>query len=77
MGEEIMAVQELHEQINGLTRELLQTQQEAAAYRNQKDKLVAQIANQESVIESLHEENTRLKAELYEYITACGGLLEV
>lgn len=75
MDEAIMA-QEMESQIAALSRQLLVTQQEAAALRNQKDRLAAQITNLEGVIESLHDENTKLKAELYEYITACGGLLD-
>lgn len=76
MDEAIMA-QEMETQIAALSRQLLVTQQEAAALRNQKDRLAAQITNLEGVIENLHDENTKLKAELYEYITACGGLLDV
>ena len=76
MDEAIMA-QEMDTQIAALSRQFLAAQQEAAALRNQKDRLAAQITNLEGVIENLHDENTKLKAELYEYITACGGLLDV
>ena len=76
MDEAIMA-QEMETQIATLSRQFLTAQQEAAALRNQKDRLAAQITNLEGVIETLHDENTKLKAELYEYITACGGLLDV
>lgn len=76
MDETIMA-QEMETQIATLSRQFLAAQQEAAALRNQKDRLAAQITNLEGVIENLHDENTKLKAELYEYITACGGLLDV
>lgn len=76
MDEAIMA-QEMETQIAALSRQFLAAQQEAAALRNQKDRLAAQITNLEGVIEKLHDENTELKAELYEYITACGGLLDV
>ena len=76
MDEAIMA-QEMETQIATLSRQFLAAQQEAAALRNQKDRLAAQITNLEGVIETLHDENTKLKAELYEYITACGGLLDV
>lgn len=76
MDEAIMA-QEMETQIAALSRQFLAAQQEAAALRNQKDRLAAQITNLEGVIENLHDENTKLKAELYEYITACGGLLDV
>lgn len=76
MDEAIMA-QEMETQIATLSRQFLAAQQEAAALRNQKDRLAAQITNLEGVIENLHDENTKLKAELYEYITACGGLLDV
>ena len=76
MDEAIMA-QEMETQIAALSRQFLAAQQEAAALRNQKDRLAAQITKLEGVIENLHDENTKLKAELYEYITACGGLLDV
>jgi len=76
MDEAIMA-QEMETQIAALSRQFLAAQQEAAALRNQKDRLAAQITNLEGVIENLHDENTKLKAELYEYITACGELLDV
>ena len=76
MDETILA-QEMETQIATLSRQFLAAQQEAAALRNQKDRLAAQITNLEGVIENLHDENTKLKAELYEYITACGGLLDV
>lgn len=76
MDEAIMA-QEMETQIAALSRQFLAAQQEAAALRNQKDRLAAQITNLEGVIENLHDENIKLKAELYEYITACGGLLDV
>lgn len=76
MDETIMA-QEMETQIAALSRQFLAAQQEAAALRNLKDRLAAQITNLEGVIENLHDENTKLKAELYEYITACGELLDV
>ena len=76
MDEAIMA-QEMETQIAALSRQFLAAQQEAAALRNQKDRLAAQITNLEGVIAKLHDENTELKAKLYEYITACGGLLDV
>lgn len=76
MDEAIMA-QEMETQIAALSRQFLAAQQEAAALRNLKDRLAAQITNLEGVIENLHDENTKLKAELYEYITACGELLDV
>lgn len=75
--DETIVAQEMETQIAALSRQFLAAQQEAAALRNQKDRLAAQITNLEGVIENLHDENTKLKAELYEYITACGGLLDV
>ena len=75
--DETIVAQEMESQIATLSRQFLAAQQEAAALRNQKDRLAAQITNLEGVIENLHDENTKLKAELYEYITACGGLLDV
>lgn len=75
MDEEI-SVQGLNAQIDGLTRELVQANQLAATYRNQKDRLASSCGDLERRLERMESEVIRLKAMLFDYIEAIGGTLE-
>lgn len=49
---------------------------EIEAYEDRVQRLIAQVEALENRIDAELDENVHLKAQLYDYVVACGGLLE-